>query len=108
MFKEGQGAIEEACTRPQNRWRRFTPALNWIVNDKMFASLRLRGNVGWTAASLVRLTAARYAVPNFLFEIRTAKSFEIAALFWYIATLAYSANSFPHEGENHADEEKSH
>ena len=30
-------------------------ALNWIVNDKMFANLRLHGNVGWTAASLVRL-----------------------------------------------------
>ena len=30
-------------------------ALDWIVNDKMFANLRLHGNVGWTAASLVRL-----------------------------------------------------
>ena len=30
-------------------------ALDWIVNDKIFADLRLHGNVGWTAASLVRL-----------------------------------------------------
>jgi len=30
-------------------------ALDWIVNDKMFANLRLHGNIGWTAASLVRL-----------------------------------------------------
>ena len=30
-------------------------ALDWIVNDKMFANLRLHGNIGWTAAALVRL-----------------------------------------------------
>lgn len=30
-------------------------ALDWIVNDKMFANLRLHGNVGWKAESLVRL-----------------------------------------------------
>lgn len=30
-------------------------ALNWIVSDKMFANLRLHGNVDWTGASLVRL-----------------------------------------------------
>ena len=30
-------------------------ALDWVVNDKMFADLPLHGNVGWTAASLVRL-----------------------------------------------------
>lgn len=30
-------------------------ALGWIVNDKIFADLRLHGNVGWMAASLVRL-----------------------------------------------------
>ena len=30
-------------------------ALDWIVNDKMFANLRLHGNVSWMAASLVRL-----------------------------------------------------
>lgn len=30
-------------------------ALNWIVSDKMFADLRLHGNVDWTGASLVRL-----------------------------------------------------
>lgn len=31
-------------------------ALDWIVKDKMFSHLHLHGNVGWTAASLVRLT----------------------------------------------------
>ena len=30
-------------------------ALNWIVKDKMFAKLRVHGNTGWTATSLVRL-----------------------------------------------------
>jgi hypothetical protein len=30
-------------------------ALAWIVNDKIFADLRLHGNVDWTGASLVRL-----------------------------------------------------
>ena len=30
-------------------------ALNWILHDKMFASLHLHGNTGWKAASLVRL-----------------------------------------------------
>jgi len=30
-------------------------AVSWIVNDKMFANLRLHGNAGWTGAPLVRL-----------------------------------------------------
>jgi hypothetical protein len=30
-------------------------ALDWIVNDKMFAKLRLHGNIDWTGAALVRL-----------------------------------------------------
>lgn len=30
-------------------------ALDWIVNDEMFADLRVHGNVGWSAAALVRL-----------------------------------------------------
>ena len=30
-------------------------ALDWIVNDKMFANMRLHGNVNWRASALVRL-----------------------------------------------------
>ena len=30
-------------------------ALDWIVNDKMFADVKLHGNVKWTAASVIRL-----------------------------------------------------
>ena len=30
-------------------------ALDWIVNNKMFAGVKLHGNVKWTAAALVRL-----------------------------------------------------
>lgn len=30
-------------------------ALDWVLNDKMFASVKLHGNVNWTAAALVRL-----------------------------------------------------
>lgn len=30
-------------------------ALDWIVNDKMFADVKLHGNVKWTAAAVVRL-----------------------------------------------------
>ena len=30
-------------------------ALNWIVNDKMFANVKLHGNVNWTAATLGRV-----------------------------------------------------
>ena len=30
-------------------------ALDWIVNDKMFAGVKLHGNVNWTAAALVRV-----------------------------------------------------
>jgi hypothetical protein len=30
-------------------------ALDWILNDKMFAEIRLHGNTGWTSASLVHL-----------------------------------------------------
>ena len=30
-------------------------ALDWIVNNKMFAGVKLHGNVNWTAAALVRV-----------------------------------------------------
>ena len=30
-------------------------ALDWIVNEKMFAGVKLHGNVKWTAVALVRL-----------------------------------------------------
>ena len=30
-------------------------ALNWIINDKMFADVKLHGNIKWTVVALVRL-----------------------------------------------------
>lgn len=54
VFKEEQEAIQTARVARTNG-DDLRRALDWIVNDEMFADLRLHGNVGWMAASLVRL-----------------------------------------------------
>ena len=46
---------KKQASTPRTNGDDLRRALDWIVNDKMFANLRLHGNVGWTAASLVRL-----------------------------------------------------
>jgi len=40
---------------PQTNGKDLQRAVNWIVNDSIFADMKLHGNVSWTPAALVRL-----------------------------------------------------
>src|SRR5262245_32312806 len=50
--KESPRKSSNAATNGDNVKR----ALNWVLDDDMFAGLRFHGNVSWTAVVLVRLT----------------------------------------------------
>jgi hypothetical protein len=49
------GKNEGRSTRARTNGDDLRRALNWIVDDKMFANVKFHGNVNWTAAALVRL-----------------------------------------------------
>lgn len=53
--RENKPRSRKHAPSPRTNGDDLRRALDWVVNDKMFADLRFHGNVGWTAASLVRL-----------------------------------------------------
>lgn len=46
---------KQVVSEARNNGDDLRRALDWIVNDQMFSDMRFHGNIGWTAASLVRL-----------------------------------------------------
>lgn len=77
---------------PQTNGKDLQRAVNWIVNDSIFADVKLHGNVSWTPAALVRLAIFWvWSSESSLVAAATEAIQKVTAIFGSAAVRSYQA-----------------